>query len=355
MSSSKNVATCPTQKALAGRQRVNVSKFRKMLLYTLHVTLYTVLLCGCSQPPYKETRMMMGTFVEITIRADGTKAREAAGKAFDRIAGIEKTLSVFDPGSEASVLNRTGTIKDPSPEFMEVMKEAVKAGDATEGAFDVTVAPVVSLWGFGPVSNVAQGFSPANGRHALPSEKQIKKALELVGYKNIIIDEKNNLIYFRKKGVQVNLGGIAKGFAVGKAAEVLKKEGIRKAIVKAGGDLYAMGTAWRIGIKNPRKEGILKTLTVKDRTVTTSGDYERFFMGFQEGKQKRFHHIFDPRTGYPAEGVISATVIAEDSMAADWLSTSMFVLGPEKGLALLKKMKARGVIITSDEQILATE
>ena len=125
--------------------------------------------------------------------------------------------------------------------------------------------------------------------------------------------------------------------------------------MKAGGDLYAMGTAWRIGIKNPRKEGILKIITVKDRTVTTSGDYERFFTGFQEGKQKRFHHIFDPRTGYPSEGVISATVIAEDSTMADWLSTSMFVLGPEKGLALLKKMKARGVIITSDEQIFTTE
>jgi len=305
------------------------------------VLLLVFFLCGCAQKQYKEIRQGMGTLIEITVRAEEKEAKSAIEKAFKRIEEIEKILSVYNPSSEVSILNRVGKIS-PSTELMEVMKEAIYAGDMTEGAFDVTVAPVVSLWGFGP---------PARNP-GIPQEKEIKRALELVGYKNIVIDEKNNLIYFKKKGMQINLGGIAKGYAVDKAIEVLKKEGIKKAIVNAGGNLYAMGTTWRIGIKNPRREGILKIINVKDRAVSTSGDYERFFIGFYAGKKKRFSHIFDPRTGYPAEGCISVTVIAPTGIMSDWLSTGVFVLGPEKGLALLKKLKIKGIIVRPDMEIL---
>lgn len=303
----------------------------------------------------------MGTIVEITIKDN--KAKEAMDKAFKRIEELEKKLSVYRKDSEISILNRTGKIKNPSPEFIEIMRESIKAGDLTESAFDITVAPVVSLWGFGPPTEKSKAGTrptfvgaPVGGQKSkVPNEKEIKKALVLVNYKNIVIDEKNNLIYFKKKGMQINLGGIAKGYAVDKAIEVLKKEGVKKAIVNAGGDLYAMGTVWRIGIKHPRKEGILETIPVKDVAVATSGDYERFFTGFQAGKKKRFHHIFDPRTGYPTQGCISVTIIAPTCTTADWLATGVFVLGPEKGLTFLKTLGIKGIIVTGEEKILSTK
>ena len=336
-----------------------------LLLYTLHFTLYTILLVGCAQKPYKESRMMMGTIVEITVSGNELKTKDAADKAFKKIEELEKLLSVYRPDSEISILNCTGKV-NPSPEFMEVMKESIKAGDATEGAFDVTVAPIVNLWGFGPPINKSVKVSRLNGGQApsqsikvqkskVPDEKEIKKALTLVNYKNIVIDEKNNLIYFKKKGMQVNLGGIAKGYAVDKAIEVLKKEGIKKAIVNAGGNLYAMGTTWRIGIKHPRQEGIFKTIALKDKAIATSGDYERFFIATYKGKKKQFHHIFDPRTGYPSQECISVTAIAPTGVESDWLSTGLFVLGPQKGIALLKKLQLKGIIVNSAEKILSTE
>ena len=353
---------------------------RGILQWTMYYALCTVFLSGCVQKQYKETRLLMGTIVEITVRGNEIKARDAADKAFRKIAELEKMLSVYRNDSEISVLNRTGKV-NPSPEFMEVMKESVRAGDITEGAFDITVAPMVNLWGFGPQKTVDRLINPCvkigslkvnlagsssivdskknekkgQSVKVIPEEKEIKKALESINYKNIGIDEKNNLIYFKKKGMQINLGGIAKGYAVDKAIEVLKKEGIKRAIVNAGGNLYAMGTTWHIGIKNPRKEGILKTITLKDKAVATSGDYERFFISTYKGKQKRFHHIFDPRTGYPAEECISATAIAPTGVESDWLSTGVFVLGPEKGLALIKKLGYKGIIIDSKEEILTAE
>ncbi|OIN98311.1 hypothetical protein AUJ66_01225 [Candidatus Desantisbacteria bacterium CG1_02_38_46] len=325
----------------------NNSAVRRKLI-PLYYTLCTIFLAGCAQKPYKETRLLMGTMVEITIRDNEARAKDAADKAFKKIEELEKILSVYRKDSEISTLNRTGKV-NPSPEFMQVIKESIRAGDITEGAFDITVAPIVSLWGFGPPSNVGQTFRSAKNNP--PAEKEIKKALALVNYKNIVIDEKNNLIYFKKKGMQVNLGGIAKGYAVDRAIDVLKKEGIKKAIINAGGDLYAMGITWRIGIKHPRKEGILKTIVLKNKTIATSGDYEKFFIGTYEGKKKQFHHIFDPRTGYPAQGCISATVIAPACTTADWLSTGVFVLGPEKGLTLLKKLGGQGIIVNSDKKI----
>jgi len=295
---------------------------------------------------------MMGTIVEITIKdVSYEKAKNASEKAFTKISEIEKVLSAYDNKSEISRLNRTGEVKNPSLYLKEVTREAILAGNVTKGAFDITLAPVISLWGFGPAKKVSSVKYQVSSE--IPGKKDIEKAMKLVNYKDMVFDEKNNTIYFKKKGMSVNLGGIAKGYAVDKAIEVLKSQGIKKAIVNAGGNMYAMGTTWCIGIKDPRKENIFKTIRVKDRAVSTSGDYERFFTGIEAGKKKKFHHIIDPRTGYPAGDCISVTVIAPTGMMSDWLSTGVFVMGPEKGLALLSKLGIKGVIVTRDEKIIS--
>ena len=331
---------------------------KNILLYTIHFTLLAFLLSGCGQNNYKESRLLMGTVFDITIRASNQEiAKEAANKAFIEIQNLENKLSVFKNDSEISLLNRNGQISNPSPELTAIIKESIRAGDLSAGAFDITLAPVINLWGFGPKEKTSVRASERQSvkktdNIEIPEEKEIKEALKLVNYKNIVIDEKNNSIYFKKKGMEINLGGIAKGYAVDKAVEVLKRENIKKAIVNAGGNLFAYGTTWRVGIKNPRKEGIFKTVCVKNKAIATSGDYERFFVSEVKGKRKRFSHIFDPRTGYPAQDCISATVIAPSGVESDWLSTSLFVLGPEKAKALLNKMGLKGIIIDKNEKII---
>jgi len=328
----------------------------------VYLILFTFLLSGCGQKDYKESRLMMGTVFDITIRGySQEKAKETTNKAFEEIQNLENKLSVYKNSSEVSLLNRNGQIINPSPELITIIKESKKAGDLTEGAFDITLAPIINLWGFGPPTKISgkaserQSVKEKNTKsdfQNIPNEKEIKKALKLVNYKDVVIDEKNNRIYFKKKGMQINLGGIAKGCAVDKAIEVLKKCGIKKAIVNAGGNLIAYGTTWRIGIKNPRKEGVFKIISIKNKAIATSGDYERFFIAETKGKTKRFSHIFDPRTGYPAEDCISATVVAPSGIESDWLSTSIFVLGPEKAKTLAKKMNLKSIIIDKNEKII---
>jgi thiamine biosynthesis lipoprotein len=213
-----------------------------------------------------------------------------------------------------------------SPETIQVIKKAQQISELSEGGFDITVAPITELW------------RKAREKKIPPSAEEVKEKLGLVNFKNIELNREGK-VYLKKKGMAIDLGGIAKGYAVDRAFDVLRSLGYKNLIVNAGGDLRAGGLKnnqpWSIGIQNPREpKKILTRIPVSDMAVATSGDYERFLI--YEGK--RYHHIFNPRDGFPAEGCQSVTIVTKDGMTADGLATAVFVLGPEKGYSLCQKL-----------------
>ncbi len=282
---------------------------------------FSVFLLGCqNQQLYKDNRVMMGTFVEV-VSAD----KRAANIVFEEMKRIERLLSKYDPDSEVSKLNKRGELS-VSPETFFILKKAKEFWQASGGAFDITVGPLIGLWGF------------TNNKYNLPQESEVKKALKLVGTDKIIFNERNNVVKFKLRGMSVDLGAIAKGYAVDCAVKKLKEAGIKGCLINAGGQIHALGDRfgqpWKIAVRNPRGKGFTGYLTLKDKAAATSGDYEQYFIS----QEKRYSHIFNPKTGYPADaGVISVTVVASCGLTADALATSIFVLGKAKGEELAKK------------------
>jgi len=275
---------------------------------------------------------MMGTFVEV-ISPD----ERAAGIAFAEIQRIENILSKYKEASEVSRLNKYGEI-NASPELVYILGESKRFWEASGGAFDITVGPLIDLWGF------------TDKRYRKPDEAGIKKTLELIGSNKIILNFSNNVVKFMFRGMKVDLGAIAKGFAVDCAVKKLKEAGIKNCLVNAGGQIYCLGTKdelpWKIAVRNPRGKDLQEILELKDKAVATSGDYEQYFIK----DKKRYSHILDPKTGYPANsGVVSVTVIAPDGLTADGLATAIFVLGKKKGLELAKRFPGVEVKVIEEE------
>ncbi len=286
-------------------------------------------LSGCQHRPlYKETRVMMGTFVEV-VSAD----KRACGIAFEEMKRIENLLSKYLPGSEVSRLNKAGRLKVSFETFF-IISKSVEFWKLTGGAFDITAAPLADLWGF------------TGKNYAVPGEGEITRALSLVGSDKIILNTGDSVVEFRLPGMKVDLGAIAKGYALDCAVRRLKAAGVISCLINAGGQVYCLGDKygepWEVAVRDPRGPNASSSMQLTDRSVATSGDYEQFFF---QGK-KRYAHIFDPTTGYPAEsGIASVTVIAPDGVTADALATSIFVLGKEKAAALEKKFPGTEVRI----------
>jgi thiamine biosynthesis lipoprotein len=226
-----------------------------------------------------------------------------------------------------------------SPSILKTLQAAKNIGDLSDGAFDVTFLAVGKLWSLKPEHPI------------IPDDDAIQKALGLVNYRDLVLDEEAGTAFLPKEGMLLDLGGIAKGTAVDLAIRSLKGSGIENALVNAAGDIYALGnrpdgTPWKVGIQDPRKKpGLLGELRVSNRSVSTSGDYER--MVIIDGK--RYHHIINPRTGKPSEGVISVTIVAPSAEEADGLATAVFLLGVEKGLALAERIpNVEALVIDSD-------
>jgi thiamine biosynthesis lipoprotein len=275
----------------------------------------------------------MGTLVEIKIattpgRTNETRsAVEHARKAMEAFVG---EVSSWEPDSETSRINANAG-KAPvriGERLMDLLLHARKMSDLSGGAFDVTFSPLARIWKLRPVDPV------------IPDDKAIARALKLVGYKDLLLDREAGTAFLRRPGMRIDLGGIAKGSAIDVAAASLKADGFTSALINAGGDLYAMGAKadgpWMVGIRNPRgaRHEAIGRLPLRDRAITTSGDYEKMV----EIDGKRYHHIINPRTGRPADQCISVTVIAPAAETADTLSTALFVLGPKDGLALCERL-----------------
>lgn len=303
---------------------------------------------GRKEKIYKKGMILMDTLVTINVAADSKdQAEKAMDEAFGEIKKLDNLINFFSDKSELAEINRKAGIFSVkvSPYTLELVERAVYAAEKTDGAFDVTIGPESSLWDF-----------PARKK---PEDSTIRKNLNLVNYKWIVTDKVKSTVYLRKKGMLMDLGGIAKGYAADKAAEVLKRNGIKGGLVSCAGDIRAFGLkpdgkGWVIGIRNPRMKGkddeIMATIELKDMAVSTSGDYERYFI--LDGK--RYHHILDPKTGYPSEGIISVSVVAPYGVYTDSFSTAVFVLGTDKGMQVLQQMGFDGVIVDSGQKILTT-
>jgi len=285
---------------------------------------------------FKYHQVAMGTVVEITlIGNDEEAARKAALQAFQEVKRIEHLMSPWIESSDVSRINRSAGNDGVrvSPETVEVLKRAQEVSKLSEGGFDITVAPLVQLW------------RKARERGMPPEMEQVKEILNLVNFRNLKTHYGGKVL-LKKKGMAIDLGGIAKGYAVDKAFELLRDLGYKNLIVNAGGDLRVGGSKpedpWSIGIQHPRDpEKIMARISVSDTAVTTSGDYEKFFI--HQGK--RYHHILNPRNGFPAEKCQSVTVLHNEGATADALATAIFVLGPEKGFSLCKKLKGVNCLI----------
>ena len=285
----------------------------------------------------------MGTHVAFaaytTPSVDAAKVRASFDAALAEIRRIEALMTTWRPDSEVSRINAAAG-KNPvtvGDETFAVIKESVHTSEISEGTFDITFQTLHGLWKFD------EDLDP----HP-PTDKEIKKRLAFLGWRNIKLDEANKSVMLTKPETQISLGGIAKGYAVDKAAKVLESAGIVSFFVQAGGDLFARGkkpdgTDWQAGIRDPRgKEGqYFAKLPLSDHAFSTAGDYERSYI--VDGK--RYHHIIDPRTGHPATACRSVTIWAPNAFIADAIDDAVFILGPEKGMKLVESIDGVGAVV----------
>jgi thiamine biosynthesis lipoprotein len=280
----------------------------------------------------EQTRFMMDTYVTIYAVGPEKVTAPAITSALDRMQEIDNKFNSQNPESPVYTFNHQD-IPIADPEIVALVRLALQIARDTDGAFDITIAPLIALWGF-------YGDSPR-----LPEKEAIKACLSRVGYQHLVLQ--NGMLHKNEAEVRIDLGGIAKGYSVLQAVEVLKKKGVSSALINAGGDVYALGKKgrdmWKVGIRSPRGDDILGYVEVEDLAVMGSGDYERFFV--QDGK--RYHHIFDPKTGYPAEGLSATTLIHPDPVVADAWNTAIFVLGPEDGLKWVEKISAMETVMVT--------
>jgi thiamine biosynthesis lipoprotein len=285
----------------------------------------------------------MGTVARILVVAQTQPQAEAAiDAAFDKIYAIDHLMSDYDPNSQLSLVNREAFDR-PVPvdaKLFEVLTAAKLYSCMSDGAFDVTVGPEVQLWRKAKEDGVA------------PTPEALAKAKEAVGYENLILDAENKAVKFAKEGMFLDLGGIAKGYAIDKAIEALQAAGLKGGMVDIGGDLRCFGTPakgkphWFIGLQDPQnEEDILMKLNMDNRAVATSGDYRRFVV--IDGQ--KHSHIINPATADSAQDLSSVTIIAPTAMQADALATAVTVLGSEKGLSLIETMEECEAFVIQSE------
>lgn len=283
--------------------------------------LAVAMVAGCSQQVlYTKKKFLMGTEVEVI-----SPYPEAAKIVFDEIERVEKVFSPYVASSCISHLNDTGFL-NTNFEVASLIEQAKAYSELTGGMFDISILPVATLW--------KKSFKTRE----IPKPQEIEEALQYVGSDKIYIDHESKNIKLKQRGMGIDVGALAKGYAIDAAVKELKRNGIDAAVVRAGGDMFCLGTKhtqpWKVGLQHPRKKGkIVTTLTLQNQAVATSGDYQQFI----DVGSNRYHHIINPKTGYPVQsGVVSVSVIAKDAMTADVVATCVFLLGKEQGLKVFK-------------------
>jgi len=307
-----------------------------------------------SAPPPRDSKQhfqarSMGTVVDLTLWTDDATGASATAQAvFDEFKRLDQLMSNWVDTSDVSKINAAAGVNavEVSEETLKLVQFAQNVSKKSGGAFDITVGAYRGLWKFD---------EDIDG--TIPNPKEVAARRKLTGWRDVVVDGKKKTIKLRRKGMAITLGGIAKGYAVDRAVALLRGRGYQNFIMQAGGDLYVSGTKggqkWRVGIRDPRggRDATFAITELQDRTFSTSGDYERGFV--KDGV--RYHHILDPKTGQPARLCRSVTVSAKDAITADAWSKPLFILGPERGLKLLKSMPdLQAVFVDAKNQIHTT-
>jgi thiamine biosynthesis lipoprotein len=289
----------------------------------------------------------MGSTLTLTAwTGDEHAAKAAFEEVFVEFARLEKLMSTWISESDVSRINRSAGV-GPVPvsaEVREVLTVARQMSEWTGGKFDVTFGALSALWKFDHDQD-----------NVLPDMREVRRRLPLIDYRAIQIDDTAGTVFLLRAGMSIHLGGIGKGYAVDRAASILRRRSLRAFMIQSGGDIYAAGLKdgrpWRLGIQDPRGSANdhFAELDLSDGTFSTSGDYERAFI--KDGR--RYHHILDPATGEPARGARSVTIVSTRAVLADGLSTGVFVLGPTAGMALIERLPdVEGVIVSDTNEVL---
>jgi thiamine biosynthesis lipoprotein len=336
-------------------------------------------LAGCDKAGSPQIEFVLGTVCRVNLYEGGT--RQLYSRIFARIREIDRTMTVYpgefqdmvsggivDPDSEAAAayqaaaqaltsgvvaINEQAGIAPVKvrADLLEVLEKALHYAALSNGAFDPTVGPLVQLWGIGTDSQ------------RIPGDEEIARALELVNWRDVVIARGAGTVFLRWKGMALDLGGIAKGYAGDEAARIAREANVKRALVDLGGNIVTLGwrhqkkkepLPWRIGIQNPisGRGTYIGVLTVHDASVVTSGVYERYF----ESNGKRYHHILSTANGYPVEnGLLSVTIVTAGSTDADALSTAVFTLGFERGKALIDSIpETEAIFVFNDRSVRIT-
>ncbi len=294
-----------------------------------------------AQVIHKRVLSLLGSPFEITlVGKDTIEVNENIDIGVAEVRRIENLISDWIPTTPISEINRNAGIKPikVSEELYNLVDRAIKISMITDGAFDISYASMDKIWKFD------------GSMKEMPSEAAIKESVSKVGYKNIILDKKNSTIFLKLPGMKLGLGGIGQGYIADTVAILLKSKGVTSGIINVSGDISTWGKQpngqqWKVGIKNPmNKNKIFAMFPLEDSAVETSGSYEKYviFNGI------RYSHIIDTRTGYPAQGLVSVSVFAKTTEVADALATGVFVLGKEKGMALVNRLPGIGCIMVDD-------
>jgi len=294
------------------------------------------------QITHKRKLYMLGSPFEMTVVAkDTVQANSYIDWAVAEVKRIENLISDWIPTTQISQVNNNAGIKPVKvdKEVFELVGRAIKVSQITSGAFDISYASMDKIWKFD------------GSMKAMPTAEAIKNSVAKIGYKNIILNPKEQTIFLKTQGMKLGLGGIGQGYIADKVKDLLKSKGCAAGIVNVSGDINAWGTQidgkpWTVAIVNPmNKNKVFATFPLENSAVETSGSYEKFvtFNGI------RYAHIIDPRTGYPAQGIISVSVFAKQTEIADALATGIFVLGVEVGLDLVNQLKGIECIIVDDK------
>jgi len=294
----------------------------------------------------QRSQVSMGTAIQLSA---WTTDQAAAVAAFDRVFlefdRLDALMSVWKQGSDILRINAAAgkSAVTVSPEVRDVLRASQEVSEWTAGKFDVTYAALAGLWKFD---------QDIDG--SVPDRSQIAPRLPLIDYRAVQVDERAGTATLARAGMQVNLGGIGKGYAIDRAVTIMRGAGLTDFMIQSGGDMFVAGRRgdrpWRVGLQDPRgaPDTLFAAIELTDAAFSTSGDYERFFI--RDGH--RYHHILDPDTGEPAQRSRSVTIMAKNSTIADGLSTGVFILGGEQGMALIEKLPdVEGVIVTSDNQV----
>jgi len=319
---------------------------RSLSLCTFLVAL--LFFAGCARAEPSRAEFVMGTVCSVTLY-DQAKT-QVYRDIFSRLREIEDRMSFNLTDSDIARVNAAAGIAPVQvhDEVFDVIERALFYAEISGGAFDPTVGPLVSLWGIG-------GDDPR-----VPAQAEIDAVLPLINWRYVELDRERRTVFLRQPGMALDLGGIAKGYAADEAAAIIRKARLRRAIIDLGGNIMTLGVRqdgrpWRVGIQNPLDDrgAYIGIVEVRDKTVVTSGVYERNF----EADGVLYHHIFSPFDGYPvANGLLSVTIIADTSIDADALSTAVFVMGYERGTALLESLEnVEGIFVFEDMSVRKTK